>query len=77
MRSIRLTVASRTVTVDTIKQVAGDRASRVKQFIVQQADDDGYDEVAIDFVRLSQASVDEIAGRLRALPGVKSLTISV
>lgn len=72
-RSLRIAAKRGTLSIDTIRAVTGERASRVRQFVVQSSGTDDLDDVTISFVRLSQRTVDEIAGKLRAHPDVVSV----
>lgn len=80
-RMLTLKAERGAVTLDTIHEAAGPRAARIRQFVVRPADadtqgaDEGVDleEISIAFVRVSQSSLDEIATRLRGLPGVRSV----
>lgn len=71
---ITLIVRRGALSIDSLKEVAGPRSSRVRQFVVQQSTDDAeMDKINISFVRLSRTSVNEIADRLRSHPGVISV----
>ena len=61
------------MTLDLLKEVAGERASRVRQFVVQRAADPDQDEVLIAFTRIPRQVVAEIANKLRGRPGVISV----
>ncbi|GEP00433.1 MgtC/SapB family protein [Methylobacterium haplocladii] len=69
-RELHLTVKRGGLTIDTLQEVAGARASRVRQFVVRPGETDDEEDVTVSFVRLSQTSVDAIADRLRGNPGV-------
>ena len=69
-RSLSITAKRGVLSIDTLREVTGERASRVRQFIVRQSGTEELDEVTISFVRLSKRSVDDIAERLRAHPDV-------
>jgi len=69
-RELRVLAPSGTVTIDLLRQIAGERASRIRQFVATPAERDGYEDVRIVFVRLSQGSVDAIARKLGAIEGV-------
>lgn len=73
VRPLRVLAEPGTVTFDTLQGIAGQRASRVRQFVVQRGVDPGQDEILISFARLSRQSVEEIAKSLRAHPGVASV----
>ncbi len=70
-REVRLIARRGVLTIDRLNEVAGPRASRVRTFVSRPSEREGYDEITISFVRLSQTSVDEIAGRIAALPDVE------
>lgn len=61
------------VSFDTVREIAGDRASRIRQFIVQRAADPDQDEILISFARLSRESVAEIAHAIQRRPGIISV----
>jgi putative Mg2+ transporter-C (MgtC) family protein len=73
VRPLRVLAEPGSVTFDTLQGIAGQRASRVRQFVVQRGADPGQDEILISFARLSRQSVAEIAKGLRAHPGVASV----
>jgi putative Mg2+ transporter-C (MgtC) family protein len=75
VRTIRLTADRRAITLDIVQQVAGPLSSRVKQFIVQQGEEDSVDEVEISFVRLSRESLEAVTAALKARPGVRTAVI--
>jgi putative Mg2+ transporter-C (MgtC) family protein len=70
-RELKLVASRGAVTIDKLHEIAGARASRVRTFVARPAEREGSDEVVITFVRLSQTSVDEIADKISALPGVE------
>jgi putative Mg2+ transporter-C (MgtC) family protein len=72
--TIRVVAARRSVTLDVIYKVSGVRATRIRQFVVQPADD-GFEEVEISFVGLSRRSVEAIAASLRDHEGVRSSAV--
>ena len=69
-RALHLTVKAGSLSIDTLQEVTGERASRVRQFVVRPGDNEGLEEVTIAFVRLPQASIDAIAERLKGNPAV-------
>lgn len=73
-RDLRLIARSGAMTIDVLKEVAGPRASRVRQYVAKPSSREGCDEIIISFVRLSQTSVDEIAEKLAKLPDVEVVT---
>jgi putative Mg2+ transporter-C (MgtC) family protein len=73
VQPLRVLADAGQVTFDTVREIAGDRASRIRQFVVQRAADPDQDEILISFARLPRQSVAEIARALRARPGVVSV----
>jgi len=73
VRPLRVLAEPGTVTFNTVQGIAGQRASRIRQFVVQRAADPAQDEILISFARLSHQSVTEIAKGLRACPGVANV----
>ncbi|MBD8907386.1 MgtC/SapB family protein [Methylorubrum zatmanii] len=69
-RALHLTVKAGSLSIDTLQEVTGERASRVRQFVVRPGDNEGLEEVTIAFVRLPQASIDAVAERLKGNPAV-------
>ncbi|MEN8512315.1 MgtC/SapB family protein [Burkholderia sp. RS02] len=70
-RQLELTVVSGALTFDSLHAALGPDSARVKQFILQRADDTGeHDEVRIALARVSELEYQAICGKLRALPGV-------
>ncbi|MFC7053512.1 MgtC/SapB family protein [Hansschlegelia quercus] len=69
-RQLEFLAPSGALTIDKLRDIAGPRASRVRQFVSRPAERAGCDEVSISFVRLSQTSVDEIARQLTEIDGV-------
>lgn len=74
-RSLRVVAQRGALSLDVVHDLTGTRASRIHQFVVQQSGEDGVDDVTISFVRLAQRSVDEIAEKLRAYPGVVGVQV--
>ncbi|CAO4132685.1 MgtC/SapB family protein [Methylorubrum extorquens] len=68
--TLQLTVKAGSLSIDTLQDATGERASRVRQFVVRPGSEEGLEEVTIAFVRLSQTSVAAIAERLRENPAV-------
>jgi putative Mg2+ transporter-C (MgtC) family protein len=68
--TLQLTVKAGSLSIDTLQDATGERASRVRQFVVHPGAEEGLEEVTIAFVRLSQTSVAAIAERLRENPAV-------
>jgi putative Mg2+ transporter-C (MgtC) family protein len=60
------------MTFHTLHEALGPASPRVKQFVMQQSDDDAQmDEVTITLHRVSSTEYAAICGQLRALQGVK------
>lgn len=71
-RSIQLLAERRSVSLDSLHRALGTGSIRVKQFIVQQAEDDpDLDDVQIALSRASSAEFTAICGRLAAMSGVR------
>ncbi|MCJ2070672.1 MgtC/SapB family protein [Methylobacterium sp. J-030] len=73
VQTLRLTVRTGTMSIDTIQTATGARASRVRTFTVRPSANPDYDDVTVTFVRLSRTSVAEIAATLRAMPDVTAV----
>ncbi|KQQ29237.1 methyltransferase [Methylobacterium sp. Leaf123] len=73
--TLHLTVKAGSLSIDTLQDATGERASRVRQFMVRPGGEEGLEEVTIAFVRLSQTSVAAIAERLRQNPAVVSVRL--
>ncbi|HDR9845768.1 TPA: MgtC/SapB family protein, partial [Burkholderia multivorans] len=70
-RQLALTVLGGTLTFDSLHAALGPDSARVKQFIVQRADETGeHDDVRIALARVSDLEFRAICDKLRALPGV-------
>ncbi|CAO4175472.1 hypothetical protein CLBKND_02615 [Methylorubrum aminovorans] len=74
-RALHLTVKAGSLSIDTLQAVTGERASRVRQFVVRPGGEEGVEEATVAFVRLSQTSVAAIAERLRQNPSVLSVRL--
>ena len=71
-RDIQLLVEHGSVSLDTLNQALGSRSVRVKQFIVQQSEDDAdLDEIQIAPSRTAANEYSAICERLEAMPGVR------
>ena len=71
-RSIQLLVEHGSVSLDTVHQALGTGSVRVKQFIVQQSEDDAdLDDVQIALSRTSTNEFSAICARLEAMSGVR------
>jgi putative Mg2+ transporter-C (MgtC) family protein len=75
-RSLHLTVKRGTMSIDTLHEVTGERASRVRQFVVKPSETEGQEEVTVSFVRLSKTSVEAIATKLRENENVVAVETS-
>jgi putative Mg2+ transporter-C (MgtC) family protein len=73
--TLHLTVKAGSLSIDTLQDATGERASRVRQFVVRPGGEEGLEEVTIAFVRLSQTSVAAIAERLRQNPAVVTVRL--
>lgn len=72
-RELHLTVKAGSLSIDTLQEVTGERSSRIRRFVVRPGEGEGLEVVTIAFVRLSQASVDDIARRLKENPAVVTI----
>ena len=71
-RQLSLLVERGSMTFHTLHEALGPASPRVKQFIMQQSDDDAQlDEVTITLHRVSSTEYAAICGQLRAIQGVK------
>ena len=72
--SVRVLADRGALSIDVVRDVLGTRATaRLRQFVVQPAEDDGVDAVSIVVERIGPAEAKSIADRLRALPRVRSV----
>lgn len=72
-RSVQLLVERGSVSLDTLHRTLGTGSVRVKQFIVQQSEDDpDLDDVQIALSRVTAAEFSAICVRLEAMPGVRA-----
>ena len=69
-QTLRLTARKGALSIDTLQEATGERASRVRTFTVRPSADPDFDEVTVTFVRLSRTSFEAIAAKLRAMPDV-------
>ncbi|MGF6371884.1 putative Mg2+ transporter-C (MgtC) family protein [Paraburkholderia sp. RAU6.4a] len=73
-RSIQLSVERGSVSLDAVNRALGTGSVRVKQFIVQQTEDDAdLDDVQISLSRVSPGEFTAICLRLEQMPGVRVL----
>jgi putative Mg2+ transporter-C (MgtC) family protein len=71
-RSIELLAERGAVSIDSVYSALGTGSVRVKEFIVQQSEDDPeLDEVSIALSRATTGEFDAICARLEAMPGVR------
>ncbi|UMY18035.1 MgtC/SapB family protein [Methylobacterium organophilum] len=72
MQTRELQVAAKrgALTLDTLHAITGERAARIRQFVVRPGEDPEIEEVTIAFARLSRAGIALIARRLREHPAV-------
>ncbi|MGE8475421.1 MAG: MgtC/SapB family protein [Paraburkholderia hospita] len=71
-RQLSLLVERGSMTFHTLHEALGPASPRVRQFVMQQSDDDAQmDEVTITLHRVSSTEYAAICGQLRALQGVK------
>ncbi|MEX3933602.1 MgtC/SapB family protein [Paraburkholderia phymatum] len=71
-RQLTLVVGRGSMTFHSLHEALGPASPRVKQFVMQQSDDDPqFDEVLITLNRISATEYTAICGQLKALPGVK------
>ncbi len=71
---VRVTAERGTMRIDVLHEVLGARVSQVRQFIVQQSESDGLDDVTIVLERISPRDARLVLERLRALDAVKSVS---
>lgn len=71
-RSVQMRVERGRVSLDSVHAALGSGSVRVKQFIVQQSEDDSdVDEVQIALSRVTPTEFDAICHRLESMPGVR------
>ncbi|WP_028225984.1 MgtC/SapB family protein [Paraburkholderia ferrariae] len=71
-RNIQLLVERGSVSVDTLQRALGSGSIRVKQFIVQQSEDDPeLDDVQISLSRVTPGEFSAICSRLEIMSGVR------
>lgn len=74
VRRIELLVKRGSVSLNSIDKALGVGSVRVKQFVVQQSeDDDGLDDVSLALSRVSAVQYEAICSRLESMPGVREL----
>jgi putative Mg2+ transporter-C (MgtC) family protein len=67
---IHLTVKAGSLAIDAVPDLTGERASRIRQFVVRPGDEPGLEDITITFARLPRAQVEAVARRLRDNPTV-------
>ncbi|GLU30397.1 MgtC/SapB family protein [Trinickia caryophylli] len=71
-RSVQLLAERGCLTLESVHVALGTSSVRVKQFIVQQSEDDpGLDEVSLALSRSTADEFEAIVARLAAIPGVR------
>lgn len=71
-RGIQMRVERGRVSLDSVHAALGSGSVRVKQFIVQQSEDDSdVDEIQIALSRVTPAEFNTICQRLESMPGVR------
>lgn len=63
------------LTVASLHDIIGPKASAVRQFILQQGADEDVDSVEITFTRLSKDAVRDVAAALRKCPSIVSAEV--
>jgi putative Mg2+ transporter-C (MgtC) family protein len=71
---LKLVAPSRSLSLKQVNEVMGNRASKVKQFIVEKGPRDDTDSVTIELTRTSGAQAKEILEQLLAIDGVQEDT---
>ncbi|MFF7709067.1 MgtC/SapB family protein [Pseudomonas sp. NPDC007930] len=71
---LKLLAPSRAVTLSTVNEVLGNRASKVKQFIVEKGEADDTDSITLELKRTSEAQAREILLQLLKIEGVQEDT---
>lgn len=72
-RNVQLLVERGSVSLDTLVNALGSGNIRVKQFVVQQSEDDPeFDDIQIALSRVTETEFSAICGRLEAMSGVRS-----
>ncbi|WP_109480606.1 MgtC/SapB family protein [Paraburkholderia sp. C35] len=72
-RNVQLLVERGAVSLDTLVNTLGSGTVRVKQFIVQQSEDDPeFDDIQIALSRVTETEFAAICGRLESMSGVRN-----
>ena len=69
-RTLTLLARRGEFSIEMLRQASGPYARRIQQFVLKQTGTEDLDEAEISFVRLSEAALQEIAAKLKAMPGV-------
>ena len=69
-RQVLISAQRNSMSLATLHDVIGGRATRVKQFILRQGAEDEPDVIEVTFSRLTKEATDDIVAMLRALPYV-------
>ncbi|MGN6665636.1 MAG: MgtC/SapB family protein [Trinickia sp.] len=73
-RRLTLRVERGALTLDSLRAVLGHSSERVKQFIVQQSEEEpNCDDVVIGLARVSHSEFERVCDQLRRAPGVREL----
>ena len=70
LRQIAISAQRNTLSMATLHDLIGPRATRVRQFIHQQGNEDEPDSIEVTFTRLRRDELDDIVTKLKALPHV-------
>ncbi|HEX7747164.1 MAG TPA: MgtC/SapB family protein [Bordetella sp.] len=71
-RSLRILAERGSVSLETVHNALGTGSVRVKQFIMQQSEDNpDFDDVRISFSRTSTDDFDTLCGKFKDMPGVR------
>jgi putative Mg2+ transporter-C (MgtC) family protein len=70
---LRLQAVHGEMSIETVRQALGERARRVRQFVVQQSEMSDLDEITISLTRISARETAEIIERLRRLDCVRDI----
>lgn len=68
---LKLVAPSQALSLKKVNEVMGNRAGKVKQFIVEKGSRDDTDSVTIELTRTSGAQAKEILEQLLAIDGVQ------
>lgn len=68
---LKLIAPSQVLTLKVLNQVMGNRAGKVKQFIIEKGPSDDTDSITIEFKRTSGAQAQELLAQLLQIDGVR------